>query len=168
LLPGLSEGFHASKTAPRHHILEREAVRDASELLGAKALLQALLLDYTGRSLPQAVKSCSEAQEAGTAPKKKEFRHRRALECRDPTKAVMDRIEVNPKVMLGKPVIRGTRIPVELILRKLGEGAKETDLLDAYPRLTPQDIQAALLFAADELAHEETITPKPHAGNRQS
>ena len=54
-----------------------------------------------------------------------------------------DRIEVNPAVMLGKPVIRGTRIPVELILRKLGEGATEADLLDAYPRLTREDIQAA-------------------------
>jgi len=46
-----------------------------------------------------------------------------------------ERIEINPHVMLGKPVIRGTRIPVELILRKLGEDATETDLLEAYPRL---------------------------------
>lgn len=67
------------------------------------------------------------------------------------------RIEINPKVMLGKPVIRGTRIPVELILRKLSEGASEADLLDAYPRLTRADIQAALSYAADTLAHEETI-----------
>jgi uncharacterized protein (DUF433 family) len=51
-----------------------------------------------------------------------------------------DRIDVNPKVMLGKPVIRGTRIPVELILRKLGEGATVEDLPDAYPRLTTDDI----------------------------
>ena len=65
-----------------------------------------------------------------------------------------DRIEVNPAVMLGKPVIRGTRIPVELIIRKLGEGATEVDLLDAYPRLTRVDIQAALLYAADTLSHE--------------
>jgi uncharacterized protein (DUF433 family) len=69
---------------------------------------------------------------------------------------VTDRIEVNPKVMLGKPVIRGTRIPVELILRKLSEGATEDDLLDAYPRLSRQDIQAAIGYAADTLAHEET------------
>ena len=55
-----------------------------------------------------------------------------------------DRIDVNSKVMLGKPVIRGTRIPVELILRKLGEGATVDDLLDAYPRLTPEDIRAAM------------------------
>lgn len=61
--------------------------------------------------------------------------------------AVMDRIEVNPRIMLGKPVIRGTRIPVELILRKLGEGATEWDLRDAYPRLTGEDIRAAMAFA---------------------
>ena len=51
----------------------------------------------------------------------------------------------------GKPVIRGTRIPIELLLRKLSEGATEHDLLDAYPRLTPEDIRAALAFAADTL-----------------
>ena len=61
---------------------------------------------------------------------------------------IQDRIEVDPEVMLGKPVIRGTRITVELILRKLDEGATETDLLDAYPRLTRQDIQAALTYTA--------------------
>lgn len=53
------------------------------------------------------------------------------------------RIEMNPQIMLGKPVIRGTRIPVELLLRKLGEGAQEADLLDAYPRLTAEDLRAA-------------------------
>jgi len=63
--------------------------------------------------------------------------------------SVTDRIEVNPRVMLGKPVIRGTRIPVELILRKLSEGAREEDLLDGSPRLRPADIRAALTYAAD-------------------
>lgn len=62
---------------------------------------------------------------------------------------ILERIEINPEIMLGKPVIRGTRIPVEIILRKLAEGATEADLLDAYPRLTRQDIQAALAYAAD-------------------
>jgi uncharacterized protein (DUF433 family) len=61
--------------------------------------------------------------------------------------------------MMGKPVIRGTRITVELLLRKLGEGATEEDLLDAYPRLTPEDIRAAMAYAADTLAHEEIIFP---------
>lgn len=67
------------------------------------------------------------------------------------------RIEMNAKVMLGKPVVRGTRIPVELLLRKLGEGATPEDLLDAYPRLSREDIQAALAFAAETLAHQETF-----------
>lgn len=70
---------------------------------------------------------------------------------------VRDHIEINPAVMLGKPVIRGTRIPVELILRKLGEGATEKDLLDAYPNLKKDDIRAAMIYAADALAHEETL-----------
>ena len=71
-----------------------------------------------------------------------------------------NRIEINPEIMLGKPVIRGTRIPVELVLRKLSEGATEAELLDAYPRLTIADIQAALAYAADSLAHE-TILLQP-------
>ena len=65
---------------------------------------------------------------------------------------VTERIEVNPKVMLGKPVVRGTRVTVELILRKLAEGATEKDLLDAYPRLKREDIQAAIGYAADTIA----------------
>jgi len=68
---------------------------------------------------------------------------------------IADRIEIDPKVMVGKPVIRGTRITVELILRKLSEGTTEADLLDAYPRLTRADVQAAIRYAADTLAHEE-------------
>jgi uncharacterized protein (DUF433 family) len=70
--------------------------------------------------------------------------------------AANGRVEINPKIMMGKPVIRGTRIPVELVLRKLGEGASESDLLDAYPKLTREDIRAAMLFAADAMAHQET------------
>ncbi|MGH9202789.1 MAG: DUF433 domain-containing protein [Vicinamibacterales bacterium] len=70
---------------------------------------------------------------------------------------ITDRIEINPRVMLGKPVIRGTRIPVELILRKLSEGASEADLLDGYPSLKREDIQAAMRYAADTLAHEEVV-----------
>ena len=74
---------------------------------------------------------------------------------------VTDRIEINPKVMMEKPVVRGTRIPIELILRKLSEGATEDDLLEAYPRLRVEDIHAAIGFAADTLAHEETIIVAP-------
>lgn len=70
----------------------------------------------------------------------------------------LERIEKNPKIMLGKPVIKGTRIPVELILRKLSEGATIEELLDAYPNLRREDIQAALAYAAEALALEGTIT----------
>jgi len=70
-----------------------------------------------------------------------------------------DGIEIDPKIMMGKPVIRGTRITVELILRKLSEGATEADLLEAYPRLTREDIHAAMRYAADTLAHEEIAIP---------
>ena len=75
---------------------------------------------------------------------------------------MQDRIEINPKVMLGKPVIRGTRVTVELILRKLGEGATQRELLEAYPNLTQIDLQAAITFAADTLAHDETVLFEPH------
>ena len=71
-----------------------------------------------------------------------------------------DKIEINPDVMLGKPVIKGTRIPVELIIRKLGEGAVFEDLLDAYPNLKKEDIQAALLYAAEHLGNETLISLK--------
>ncbi len=70
---------------------------------------------------------------------------------------ITDRIQINPRIMMGKPVIKGTRVTVELILRKLSEGAEEGSLLDAYPRLTKEDIQAAIRYAADTLAHEETV-----------
>jgi len=68
--------------------------------------------------------------------------------------ATTDRIDINPAVMLGKPVIRGTRIPVELLLRKLAEGASEADLLSGYPRLSSEDIRAAIAFAADSVGRE--------------
>lgn len=74
---------------------------------------------------------------------------------------ITDRIGINPKIMLGKPVIRGTRITVELILRKISDGITEADLLDAYPGLAQEDIKAAIAYAADTLAHEETILVEP-------
>lgn len=60
-------------------------------------------------------------------------------------------IESNPKVMMGKPVIRGTRLTVELILEKLAAGETFEQLLTAYPRLTPQAMYAALRFAAQAI-----------------
>jgi uncharacterized protein (DUF433 family) len=74
-----------------------------------------------------------------------------------------ERIEVNPRVMLGKPVIRGTRIPVALILRKLSEGASEADLLEGYPHLTREDIRAAMRYAADTIANEDIVSINPGA-----
>ena len=68
-----------------------------------------------------------------------------------------ERIEVNPEIMGGKPVIRGTRIPVELVLRKLGAGMSADAILADHPRLTLDDIRAAQAFAADYLANEEIV-----------
>jgi len=69
-----------------------------------------------------------------------------------------ERIKINPDVVQGKPVIRGTRVTVELLLRKLAEGATIPDLLVAYPRLSADDIRAALDYAADTIAHETLVT----------
>lgn len=66
-------------------------------------------------------------------------------------------IEVNHEIMLGKPVIKGTRVPVELVVRKLGEGATIDDLLDGYPDLSREAIQAALIYAADMIGNERWI-----------
>lgn len=60
-------------------------------------------------------------------------------------------IESDPAIKMGKPVIKGTRITVELILEKLGAGETIADLLDAYPSLSEEAIRAALTFAADAL-----------------
>lgn len=64
------------------------------------------------------------------------------------------RITSNPSVLLGKPIIKGTRIPVEIILRKLSEGTTTADLLDAYPNLSTEDISAVLDYAADVISNE--------------
>ena len=66
-------------------------------------------------------------------------------------------IEQRPDVMMGKPVFKGTRLTVELILEQLGNGAPEDDLLRAYPKLKPEHIRAAMAFAAAALGSEETI-----------
>lgn len=68
-----------------------------------------------------------------------------------------DCIHADYRVMLGKPVIRGTRITVELLLRKLSEGATTADLLAMYPTLTPDDILAVFQYASNVLASEEVI-----------
>ena len=67
------------------------------------------------------------------------------------------RIEINPEIMFGKPVIRGTRITAELILRKLAGGLTVDQIIADHPHLTPDDVYAAAAFAADHLAQEEII-----------
>ena len=68
-----------------------------------------------------------------------------------------ERIEINSEIMGGKPVIRGTRIPVETVLRKLGAGMAADAILAEHPRLKLDDILAAQAFAADYLADEELV-----------
>ena len=70
---------------------------------------------------------------------------------------VLDRIVINPRVMTGKPVIRGTRIPVELIVKMLAQGISEGEILEEYPHLTIEDIQAALFYAAQMLSQDEIL-----------
>lgn len=67
------------------------------------------------------------------------------------------RISTDPEIMMGKPCIKGTRITVELILRKLGAGRSFADLLEAWPSLDEEDLRAALAFAADYMQHETVI-----------
>ena len=68
-----------------------------------------------------------------------------------------ERITANPNIMLGKPVIKGTRITVELILTKLSEGITIEELLAAYPHLKKEDILAALSYSADVISKVELI-----------
>ena len=72
-----------------------------------------------------------------------------------------ERITVNPRVMVGKPVIKGTRLPVEQILRELGDGLTISEVIEAHPRLTPDDIYAAIAYAADVVANEDIFVSKP-------
>jgi uncharacterized protein (DUF433 family) len=67
------------------------------------------------------------------------------------------RVVIDPEVMVGKPVIRGTRIPVELIVRMLSQGITEAEILAEYPPLQSDDIRASLAYAAESLAHEDVL-----------
>jgi uncharacterized protein (DUF433 family) len=68
-----------------------------------------------------------------------------------------NRIEINPKIMFGKPVVKGTRITVEHILRKLAGGMTIEEILADHPHLDVDDVYAATAFAADYLALEEIV-----------
>ncbi len=68
-----------------------------------------------------------------------------------------DRIVIDPAIMFGKPTIRGTRITVEQILRKLAAGMSPEDIVRDHPHLSVEDIHAAQAYAADYLADEEIV-----------
>ena len=67
----------------------------------------------------------------------------------------LDRIEIDPRVCNGKPVIKGTRIPVSVILEQVAEGESWDEVLSGYPELHKEDIQAALFYATASLDHME-------------
>jgi uncharacterized protein (DUF433 family) len=71
---------------------------------------------------------------------------------------IADRIVIDPDVMVGKPVIKGTRIPVYLIVEFVANGMTEKEILEQYPVLRKNDIKAALLYASKCLKREVTVT----------
>ena len=71
------------------------------------------------------------------------------------------RIITDPEILIGKPVIKGTRIPVELILRLLAQGTEVAEILEEYPRLAREDILAAIDYAHDVVATEEVYRLQP-------
>lgn len=68
-----------------------------------------------------------------------------------------DRISRDPRIMLGKPCVRGTRITVELILAYLGDGLTVEQIIEAHPQLSADDIRAAATYAAEYLAQEGLV-----------
>lgn len=68
---------------------------------------------------------------------------------------LQERIVIDPQVMTGKPVVKGTRIPVELIVRMVAQGIAQEEILLDYPNLQPADVQAALWYAVSLLNQEE-------------
>ncbi len=80
-------------------------------------------------------------------------------------KNLLSRIEVDPKVMVGKPCIRGTRIPVWILIEKLAAGSTFDDILEDYPALKREDIRAALAYAASSLKNEEVRGIKVRVAN---
>ncbi|MEA3349853.1 MAG: DUF433 domain-containing protein [Chloroflexota bacterium] len=76
-------------------------------------------------------------------------------------KILQKRISMDPRIMTGKPVIRGTRIPVKLIIRMLAQGIPDSDIMKEYPKIKHIDIQAALEYAAQVLDNEN-VYPLPY------
>ena len=71
---------------------------------------------------------------------------------------MLKHIEIDPRRCGGKPVIRGTRIPVTVILDELADGATWQSVLAGYPELTPADIEAALRFAKASIEHTDVVS----------
>ena len=73
-------------------------------------------------------------------------------------KQLYNRIVVNPNVMVGKPIIRGTRIPVDMIVRLIAQGMTVEEILEDYPSLTKEDIRAALEYVANLVEGEDIFS----------
>ena len=72
--------------------------------------------------------------------------------------SLMERIEINPDIMIGKAVIKGTRLPVSIIVEKIAYGSNFNEILEQYPFLEKDDIKAALLYAANLMEKEEVYS----------
>jgi uncharacterized protein (DUF433 family) len=77
--------------------------------------------------------------------------------------SLLNRIVVDPNVMVGKPVIRGTRVTVELLVRMVAQGIPDSEILREYPRLELEDLRAAVAYAAEVVAGED-VFPIPATG----
>ncbi|MDG7025016.1 MAG: DUF433 domain-containing protein [Nitrososphaerota archaeon] len=72
-------------------------------------------------------------------------------------RSLLERIVTDPKVMAGKPVIKGTRVPVDLIIHRIAQGETVENLLEDYPNMTRQDVRAALEYASTVVKGEDII-----------
>ncbi len=75
---------------------------------------------------------------------------------------LLQRITVDPRILAGKAIIKGTRIPVDLILKLVSQGVSIEEILDEYPRLTRQDIYAAIAYARDVVGNERVYSLQMH------
>lgn len=70
-------------------------------------------------------------------------------------KKLLNRVVINPRIMAGKPIIRGTRLPVDLLIKLTAQGMTVKEILEDYPQLKKDDVSAALLYGAEVINHEE-------------
>ena len=73
-------------------------------------------------------------------------------------------IHADPRILVGKPVVKGTRLGVEFILRLFASGWTEQQVLENYPRLTPEALRAVFAFAAESVAHERLVNIRAEVG----